>query len=84
MKRFVYLKLTRQEAQSLARIFALMEVNMRVNPEIYSQKAKDLHSLFEQLDYQIHEVAKMCDREDCSYWSKKKALTSVSKNQLAN
>lgn len=65
------LHLTREQAESLARIFALMEINIRVNPEIYSQKAKDLHFIFEALDYQIHEVAKWCDRKECSYWVKK-------------
>jgi len=84
MKKFVYLKLSKQDAQSLARIFSLMEINMRINPDVYSEKAHNLHSLFEQLDYLIHENGKWCDRNDCSYSVKKRKLQEQKESKLLN
>lgn len=78
--RYIYLKIDRKQAEILARIFSLIEVNLKINPMLYGQKAFSVTPIYQQLDYLIHEVAHWCDKSDCHYWKKKSLKTQSTKN----
>ncbi len=73
-KRFISLKLDKLQAEVFARFMSLVAINLLVNPQAYGMKADVIKLTLNHLDYLIHEEAKWCDKSDCSYWAKKRAL----------
>lgn len=69
----ITIKINQEEAEAIARIFALIKVNTMINPDSYDKsQIMLLENVFDAIDYQIHEVAKWCDKTDCNYYKKKK------------